>query len=235
MRSKILPLMLWGLSIICVILALKTSDEPLVSIFNDTWIDRLLQQFGTGNSLIFNLSIGYLVSIFFYLLVVWYPQKQHKHLIKRNFENHYLTFKKDVIFIFLQILQISTYDPELILKLSNVTEFRDYFKQPFRDSQDRWDGVLNGFEEYHLKKILVELEILMNETAYILNHLEMHDAEVFAFFKRLSYAVYELKNTTLGYDEMKPLSAFIWNLFGGYSFIEGCQDYDIVKDMIRKI
>lgn len=234
MRLKVSTLILWTLSILSIFLALKTSNEPMPSIFINTWIGSLFQQFDTGNSIIFNLSIGFLVSVIFYLLVVWFPNKQRKNLIKRNFEEQYKTFKRDTIWTFLSILSPS-YDPDLIMKLSDVKEFRSYFNKPFCDSQNRWHAVLNGLKEWHLKDLLVVLEIFMNEVTYVLNNADINDPEVFAFFKRLSHAVYSLKNSTLGYDEIKPLSHFIWELFGGFSLIDGCRDYDVVKKMINKI
>ena len=234
MRLKVSTLILWALSIVSIVLALKASNEPMPSIFMDTWIGSFFQQFDTGNSIIFNLSIGFLVSVIFYLLVVWFPNKQRKNLIKRNFEEQYKMFKRDTICIFLSILELS-YNSDLLSKLSDVREFRSYFKEPFCDSQNRWHGVLNGFDEYHLKDLLVALEIFMNEVAYVLNNTDINDPEVFAFFKRLSHAVYSLKNSTLGYDEIKPLEHFIWELFGGFSLIDGCRDYDVVKKMINKI
>lgn len=79
------------------------------------------------------------------------------------------------------------------------------------------------------------MEIFMNEVAYVLNNVDINDPEVFAFFKRLSQAVYQLKNSTLGYDEIKPLESFIWQILGGFSLVDGRRNYDIVKTMINKI
>ena len=89
--------------------------------------------------------------------------------------------------------------------------------------------------EYHLKDLLVELEIFTNEVAYVLNNVEINDPDVFSFFKRLSQTVYRFKNSTLEYDEVKQLSGFLWDLFAGWSFIDGYREDDIVKVMIEKI
>ncbi len=227
MRSKIFPLILWVLSIASIILVLKTSDEPMLSIFRDTWADLFFQQFDIGNLIIFNLSIGFLVSVIFYLLVVWFPNRQRRNLIKRNFEEQYKMFKRDTIKIFLSILEL-TYDHDLPSKLSDVEEFRDYFK-------NKWGGVLNGLDEYELKHLLVTLEIFRNEVAYVLNNVNINDPEVFALLKRLSQAVYSLKNSSFKDDEIKEFDHFVWQLFGGFSIAEGCKDHDIVKIMIKKI
>jgi len=234
MRSRIFTLILWILSTASIILVLKTSDEPMLAIFKNTWADSLFQQLATGNLIIFNLSIGFLVSVIFYLLVVWFPNRQRRNLIKRNFEEQYKMFKRDTISIFLSILNLGS-NPDLPSKLSDVKEFRDYFKKPFCDSQNRWHGVLNGLCEYHLKDLLVTLEIFRNEVAYVLNNVNINDPEVFAFLKRLSQAVYSLKNSSFKDDEIKEFEHFVWQLFGGFSLAEGCKDHDIIKIMINKI
>ena len=234
MRSRIFTLILWVLSIASIILILKTSDEPILAIFKGTWADLFFQPFDVGNLIIFNLSIGFFISVIFYLLVVWFPNRQRKNLIKRNFEEQYKMFKRDTIKMFLSILGLS-YDHDLPSKLSDVKEFRIYFQEDYCDSQNRWDGVLNGLNRYHLRDLLVVLEIFRNEVAYVLNNIEINDPEVFSFLKRLSQAVYSLKNSSFNDDEIKEFSHFIWQLFGGFSFAEGCKDHDIVKIMIKKI
>ncbi len=129
------------------------------------------------------------------------------------------------------------YDSRLPSKLSDQSEFKKFFTQPDNnDSRNiKWHAVLNGLKEYHLKELLVEMEIFMNEVAYVLNNVEINDSNVFSFFKRLSQAVYRLKNSTLDYDDVKQLSGFIWELFAGWSFIDGYHDNDIVNVMINKI
>jgi hypothetical protein len=47
--------------------------------------------------------------------------------------------------------------------------------------------------------------------------------------KRLSNAIYSMKDVTLGYDETKPLARFLWSVFAGWDFITGYREEDIVK------
>jgi hypothetical protein len=39
--------------------------------------------------------------------------------------------------------------------------------------------------------------------------------------KRLSNAIYSMKDVTLGYDETKPLARFLWSVFAGWDFFTG--------------
>jgi hypothetical protein len=53
--------------------------------------------------------------------------------------------------------------------------------------------------------------------------------------KRLSAAMYSMKSVTIGYDEIKPLAGFLWDVFAGWDWIEGYRKEDIVKKMIDEI
>jgi hypothetical protein len=226
--------MLWTLSIASILLAVKTSGEPVLEVFKNTWIESWFQKLPTGNQILFNLSVGFLVSAIFYLLVVWFPDRRRKNLIKKNLGEQYQSFKEDTIQILLSACQTS-YKGGLPGNLTDQNEFRKYFKEPVSDSQNRWHVVLNGLNDRLLKDLLVEFEILLNEVTYVLNNVNIEDPNVFSFFKRLSQAVYKMKNTTLEYDDVKQLSGFLWELFAGWSFIDGYREADIVGVMIENI
>ncbi|MHB8483203.1 MAG: hypothetical protein ACYDBV_10820 [Nitrospiria bacterium] len=227
---------LWVLSIVSILLALKTSNDYVLEVFRNTPLEYFFQRFPTGNSIIFDFSIGWLVSIIFYLLVVWFPDRRRKSLIKENLKEQYRSFKEDTISIFLNACGNSN-EGDLPRKLSEQSEFKKYFKEivTIPQSNSRWDCVLNGLNEQLLKDLLVELEVLMNEVAFVLNNVKIDDRNVFSFFKRLSQTVYKLKNTTLEYEDIKNLSKFLWELFTGFSFIDEYPEHDIVERMIREI
>ena len=234
-RTSVLTIVLWTLTIICMVLTLKSSDEPVLGLFINTPIETIFGQFASGNSIIFNVSIGFLVSIIFYILVVWIPDKRRKNIIKHNIEEQYPFFKEDTIHILLSACSVGSYDSNSPSKLSDQNEFRKYFKENISASQNRWHAVFNGLEGYLLRELLVELEILLNEVTFVLNNVYINDQNVFSFFKRLSYSVYKLKNTTSEYDDLKRLASFLWELFAGWSMIDGYRNEEIVKVMISKI
>ena len=80
-----------------------------------------------------------------------------------------------------------------------------------------------------------ELSAPTSPFTYVLNNVNIEDPNVFSFLKRLSQAIYKMKNTTLDYDDVKHLSGFLWELFAGWSFIDGYHDDDIVSVMIEGI
>lgn len=56
------------------------SAEPVVWFLRGTSIEPYLLAPHNGNSIVFNLSVGYLVSLFFWLLVVYFPEL-HQHQV----------------------------------------------------------------------------------------------------------------------------------------------------------
>ena len=166
--------------------------------------------------------------------VLWGPDREKRNLIKRTFEEQYNYFKEDTITI-LMLACATSYNNDLPKILSNENKLREYFKEPVSESQNRWDTVLNGMDERLLKLLLVELEILMHEVRYILENVNIEDRKAFSFFKRLYQAVYRLKNSTPEDGDVRQLSGFLWDIFAGFSIINGYRENDIVEDMIKSI
>lgn len=233
-RIKPLTIILWTLSITSILLVLKTSSEPVLDVFRNTWIEPWSQRFSTGNTILFNFSVGFLVSMVFYLLIVWFPDRRRKNLIKKNLGEQYQFFKKDTIQILLAACK-TRYKKDLTKKLMEQVEFRNYFNEHVNESQVRWDIVMGGLDDRLLKDLLVEFELLLREVTYVRNNVNIEDPNVFSFFQRLSQTVYRMKNTTLEYEDVKLLLGFLWQLFAGWSFIDGYREDEIVSVMIKGI
>jgi hypothetical protein len=76
-------ILIWSFLVIAVLVLFKSSDEPLIYLLSDTFLVTVFYKFELGNSIIFNLCVGYIVSLFFYLLVVVIPEKRkQKELTK---------------------------------------------------------------------------------------------------------------------------------------------------------
>ncbi len=76
--------LIWCLFIIALLLLFKSSDELLVSVLSNSPVARVFNQFETGNSIVFNLCIGYIVSLIFYVLVVYIPERRTKQELKEE-------------------------------------------------------------------------------------------------------------------------------------------------------
>lgn len=195
-------------------------------------LDPLLMNF------IYAVSVSTIAACIFYIFNIFLPEQKRKTIIKQDFEEQYLYFKKDCIYIFLSVFA-KPINPELVQKLCDLHEFKEYFKEKCGNAQIRWDKVGTELDcnKIFQKDILLQLGILRNEVAFILNNTEINDKYVLSFFKLLSQNVYVYRITDINmeYNERNRLLGFLWELFTGWSFAEGYREEDIVKLMIQKI
>src|SRR3984893_12562722 len=110
-----------------------------------------------------------------------------------------------------------------------------YFEEEVAPGMSRFDKFQNELGKYYLRELLTRMEIFRDELAFILNNTDIPKDKPFEFLKRLSAAIYSMKDVTLGYDESKPLAGFLWNVFAGWDQITGYRKEDIVKKMIAAI
>ena len=66
------------LIIILLFLYLKSSNDPIVALIQDTFLESWFLQFSQGNNVIKDLSLGILVSLVFWLFNVYLPQEKIK-------------------------------------------------------------------------------------------------------------------------------------------------------------
>ncbi|MGI2174560.1 hypothetical protein [Shewanella ulleungensis] len=72
--------LIWGLFFFALFLLFTSSDEPIVI----KSLEPFFRQFDSGNTIIFNICIGYIVSLLFYLLVVFAPEKRRENELKQK-------------------------------------------------------------------------------------------------------------------------------------------------------
>ena len=78
-------ILLWSFAIILAFLmAFIGSNEPLVPFIKSEPIVNFLNGFSTGNALVFDLAVGFIVSAFFYCIVSYLPERKRKKSIKEN-------------------------------------------------------------------------------------------------------------------------------------------------------
>lgn len=70
--------LLWFLTLVFLFISVKTSNAELIDIFKETPVENFLQQFPIGNEFLKSISIGFLISVIFYLIVVYLPEKRKR-------------------------------------------------------------------------------------------------------------------------------------------------------------
>jgi len=182
------------------------------------------------------ISISIIAASIFYVFNIYLPERKRKDIIRHNFKEEYIYFKKYSIAIFLYMLGESS-NAKIEEKLCDLSEFKKYFKEKCGTGQERWYKVWGELNRNTLKNLLVGLDILRDEVFFMLNNIEINDEKVLSLFKLLSQSVYRYraKGINMDYEEKKALLRFLWQLFSGWSFVDGYRKDDIVMLMIEKI
>lgn len=223
-----------ALLLLSAVLMLVASTDPVLPSIRGTAAHELLRQFQTGNQIVFDLSVGVLAGIFIYYMVVRIPEYQKRRRLRANLAATYQSFKEDSIAIYLGCF-MGSYPPGLPRQLSEQVEFRSFFNEQHTPDQDRWHAVANGLNDYSLKTLLIELEILAQEIHFTLSATDVQDQRAFQFLKRLTHIIHRGKNWTTDYDDVKSLMGFLWSLHTGWSWIDGYPDSDPVAEVIASI
>lgn len=221
------------LSLLCVFLIIKSSGE-MVEV---SGLKNIFQSFSFGNTIIFTLSSGMLVSIWFYFLVVYLPEKQKKKRVKESFLSQYREFKRQLILhIFNAYSKANISEPYVDTDLLiDPDEFKAYFKECVTESQNRWHIFLNNLDEEVLAEILIEFEALKEAVSYLLSNIEIENNDIFVFLHDFNAISTTLKNTKIHDDRDKPFARLLWEILTSFSRMDGYYGYNHFERMVKKI
>lgn len=228
-----LSVSLWVTALASMVLMLKTSADPMIEALVGTWLGDVLRPFPTGNQIGFDLSVGLLVSVFFYGLVVALPSRRKRLRIKRHLMRQYDYFKRDCL---LQLLWASGgTDSSLVDRLVDRNEFRVYFETPVSDGMDRWHVVANTLQSdpERVARLLEQLEVFRAELEFALTVIDVEDSDMLSFARRLYQALKSGSKWQADYDDVKKISGFFWTIFTGWDIAEGYTERDRVQEFIE--
>ncbi len=185
---------------------------------------------------------GFLLSAMFYFLVVYFPSKRKRSILKSNFRRIYKDIKHELIREILWCSQKGgrtdiNATEELVEKLHDVREFRELFKGG-KKGDEGWYAFCNNIQgdPAAFLSLIQKLKLLAKQLDFILHNYEIKKQEHFDFLKGLEITIIELDNLDKNAhgDEVKIFSRFLWQMFAGYNFTEGYKDYDIIEKMINE-
>jgi len=87
-------------------------------------------------------------------------------------------------------------------------------------------------ETPEFQQIVQCLTMLSKQVEFVLHNYSIEDQDDFDFFKRLELLLMRLQANGAGYDESKPLCRFIWEVYAGWSWIDGYIGHDPIEKMI---
>ncbi|WP_250523474.1 MULTISPECIES: hypothetical protein [unclassified Caballeronia] len=225
---------LTGLTVASIFEVFAGSTEPVVGMLRGTAIEPVLLQLHNGNSILFNLAIGFLTSAFFWLLVVYLPERRLREILRSNLRRRYREFREGVIGTLLGASD-GSYDPRLREELCDHQKFREYFGS---DKFAKWYAALNEMQSRPelLGDIVMEMKMLSDEVAYVFSRVDVSDEGVHRFFRRLNEHLYRLKNESVySYDPVKYVGRFVYGILAHWDIATGEIESDIIDDMIRAI
>jgi hypothetical protein len=222
------------LGCIAMVLAFVCSGEPVISALQNTEFEKYLNHFGWKNSIIFDLAIGYLVSLMFWFLVVHLPEKQKKQILKQNLSLRYKWFKVAALQIFSSAgdLNISSED---LNRLNDYEQFNEFYRAA--DGAE-WNKVLIGLEVKSdcLNELMVEMDLFSNEIDYALAHLIVTDKKDLYVFRQFKVFAFRFKHSDFySIDQPKRLARFLRSVFGYWDSVSGQRNYDSIQDAIDRL
>lgn len=184
-------------------------------------------------SVINDILIGVIVSYIFYVLVVYFPIKKRERIIKHNYKKQIKLFKGSIITKLLQSLT-GGYAGEGDWKHEDLfinSKFKDFFHKQVSQSQDRWDDVATNLQDNEdlVNDIILDFKILEDESRFVLNNLEIEDERIYVFLKMISKITYTLRSYNPKTDDIKYIMLFIWQIFAGWSWVDGYSEKDIFQ------
>ena len=234
--KRLLNVTLTLIGILCIVALFLAHEDPFARkiIYTYTGFRPVVPNAKAWYKITCDGAVGALVTLFFYLLVVRWPDYQKRRRLKRGLARQYRIFKEDCIGIMLMVAD-GSYSGDVPEKLMEQEKFREYFKGNVTSGRSRWDEFVNNLNERYLRELIMNMEIFRDEIAFILNNTDIPRDEPFEFLKRLSTVIYSKKGVTLDYDELKFFARFLWEIFSGWDWISGYRKEDIIQRMIDDI
>jgi hypothetical protein len=220
------------LAAVAVFLLFVSSGEPLVPYLRDSQLTPILYALSWPNTIVFNLSVGYLSSTIFWILVVYLPDKSRRSLLRETLATRHKEFKHEIVQTFIWAAGESL-DTQSVEDLANDhIKFKEYF------DNDRWYAVLNGIQgsELRMHELHLAMKMFADEVAYVLNNVPIDDPSVHRVFKRLNESIFRLRESETDLsDQVKYVGNFLWGILARWSLVEGLLEDDIVEKMITRI
>jgi hypothetical protein len=204
-------------------------NAPVVAPIRNTWVEGYIYLW---SPVVFNLSCGFLISIFVWYLLVYRPFLKERSIIKNNIVVQYKRFKWNVINLLLHACGAENKSGQFIDDLCEYEEFRNYF------DKDRWYAVLNGLsdENGYIESICLEMKIFHNDVSYVLNNVSFDNRDAHERFVILNENLFRLTQNYSSKDEHeKSITTFIRSLFAQISVVDGVLDRDVMQEMIDSI
>lgn len=185
------------------------------------------------NAIVFDLSVGAISSVIFYLMLVALPNAGRRRKLKRSLVRRYEEFRRECVSQLLYAsgrAAIAMSDVETLMK---PRAFKDHFYG------EPWETAAHAFnyDEHHcyLEDTKLAAQRFKAEVDYVLDQADIDDNEVFERLKLLSDNLDRLTRATREYDSVKSLFRDLWSIFTGWDFGDGQYGRDRIRELLEAI
>jgi hypothetical protein len=219
-------------SLIALIGMFVTGTEPVITPLRNSCLAPMLYSLHYENTIIFNLSVGFLGGVIVWGLNVLIPEIQVRSALKKNLLSQYHFFREDVIAVMLRAE--GSIEADKPARLSELSAFRAYY---LGDNIQNLEGSLSYLQDNPecLSDIVVMIQIFSHEIEYVLHKINIEDEDVHDFFKRLSRHIYRLQHLSVyRHEHDKYVSDFVIEILAARN-IYGYNAIDPIKKIISQI
>jgi hypothetical protein len=223
------------LAIVAAYFAVSASGERVIPWLQGTPVESALIQLGWTNTIVFNLAIGYLVSLFFWLIVVHLPERKRRAMLRNKLDRTYKYFKEDIVQTLLWALNAPYESAQIEQLATDHIAFKNFFGN---DNKSIWGAALNGMQdsEERLREVYFAMESLSLEVTYVLSSLPIQDENAHTFLKHLNETIRRLKHyDTAEYDRVKYIGSFLWGIFARWDILSGQMQDDPLQATINRL
>lgn len=186
-----------------------------------------------------SLFTNIFASFILYYLVVFLPSRRRHRVLQAGCEKMYAGLKREILFEILSCAwKGGNKDVDLaeVDELMNPVKFRDFFDGG-READEGFYAFSNHIQrnEGDFKLIVSKFKSVARQIDFILNNMEIEDEQKFQRLKRIEHALLSLDELHANYDDVKTLDRMIWEIFGGFSSIDGYRNFDPIQKAISEL
>jgi len=218
-------------------LGLSTASLILPLVSPSFAAPRFAPAFNAGLS----IGTGGLVSFLFYYLVNERLEHRRRKLLQNSVRDTYEDAKSNIALAIIHASQKGgradlSADFGTIARMLNTDGFRSSFEGG-REASEGYYAFQNQMSsrtpEYD--EIVFNLKVIARAGERLIDNNAVDDERTHGLFVRLSTLVQRIEQSGPGYDESKILCSFIWEIFAGWSFVDGHLGYDPIKRTIERL
>lgn len=188
-----------------------------------------------------NLLMGIIISFVFYYFIVYIPERRRLAIIRDSTIKMYLEIKSDILYsVICASIKGGRTDldsgTDFINDLMSPDNFRRYFEGG-READEGFYAFENqmGDRTAEFEDIVLNFELLAKQLSYLLQNYEFRDTKIVTILKRIEMLLIRFRHSQAGYDESKPLCKFLFEIFAGWSSIDGYVGYDYIEKILREL